>query len=323
MAKGVDIDIASEAGSRETAHGICDALRQRGFVAQCITVQDDLGGLISSLQSFSPDAVFNLAETPMGDSTLESFVPSVLECLGIAYTGADAGAIHLCLNKVAAKDVLAGHGIAAPRHRVWDGKAPQDKKWHYPSIVKPLREDGSIGINENSVVYDEAGLIRQVDFIQSRYQQAALIEEYIEGREFNVSILGNDPPVVLPVCEIDFSLMPAGLPRIVSFKAKWVSDSAEYKGSVPVCPVNLDEEMRGHLERMALAAFRVCGLRDYARVDMRWDGKHLPMIVDVNPNPAISPDTGFVLSAQAAGLTYPELLEKITRYALSRREGVR
>jgi D-alanine-D-alanine ligase len=168
------------------------------------------------------------------------------------------------------------------------------------------------------VVHDAKNLMRQIRFVAQRYGQPALVEVYVGEREFNVSILGNDPPVVLPTCEIDYSLMPEGMPKIVGFAAKWFPQSPEYRGSMPVCPAPVAAALQDQVQKTALAAYRACGLRDYGRIDLRWDGKNHPTVIDVNPNPAISPDSGYCLSAHKAGMEHADLVEKIARLALIR-----
>ncbi len=318
MSKGEDMDIVSEDGARANAQAVMTALRQRGWDAACLGVDGDVSGCITQLLGLNPDVVFNLAETVMGESSLESFVPGLMEFLGFPYTGCDPAAINLCLDKSRTKEILIACGIPTPPYQVMADANAVLCNLDFPLIVKPLREDGSLGIHERSVAHNASGLAEQIKFILKHYHQPALVESYVGEREFNVSILGNGSPVILPICEIDYSRMPEGLPKIVGFKAKWFPESPEYQGSMPVCPAPIEGALREQVEHIALAAYEACGLRDYGRIDLRWDGQHQPMVIDVNPNPAISRDAGFVLSAQKAGLSYEDLLERIVQLALER-----
>ena len=320
LSKGQEIDIVSEDGTRENAQGVREALLAKGFDAQCVPVGDDVSGLIRRLTELQPQAIFNLAETVLGESSLECFVPDLLDFLGIPYTGSDAAAINLCLDKVRTKQVLLENGIPTPSYQVMETASRDALKISLPVIVKPIREDGSLGIHQGSVVREKSRLAEQVDFIVRHYHQPALVEEYVGDREFNVAILGNGSKCALPLCEIDYSSMPEGMPKIVSFNAKWFPDSPEYQGSMPVCPAKITKALAAQIEKTAFATYKACGLRDYGRIDLRWDEKHPPTVVDVNPNPAITPDAGFVLSSRMAGIGYPDLLEKITSLALARHE---
>ncbi len=319
LAKGEDNDILSEQTAACDAACIRDALNSSGFDATCLSVGDNLGDFLPSLLASQPHVVFNLAETVLGESALESSVPRLLDFLHFPYTGSGPAAIELCLDKMRTKMALHACAIPTPGWQVFDSANPNLFSLSFPVIVKPLREDGSIGIHACSVVRDAIALERQVQWVQDKYRQPALVEAYVGEREFNVSILGNEEPIVLPLCEIDYSGMPPEQPKIVSFKAKWNPESPEYQGSMPHCPAAIPASLARSIEAIAMAAYSACGVRDYGRVDLRWDGQNDPVVIDVNPNPAISLDTGFVLSANKGGLNYAEMLEKIVGYAMRRR----
>jgi D-alanine-D-alanine ligase len=184
--------------------------------------------------------------------------------------------------------------------------------------VKPVDEDASHGLSEDSVVSDAASLERQVKRISESYHGRALVEEYIDGREFNDTVLGNNDPVVLPPSEIVYTL-PEGVPRILTFSAKWDTKSLYYRSSMPVCPADIDEATRRRISESALAAFKVVGCTGYARVDFRMADDGVPQIIEVNPNPDLSPGYGAALQAQRAGMPYHRLIERIVQLALERR----
>lgn len=193
-----------------------------------------------------------------------------------------------------------------------------DLQLSFPLIVKPSSEDASIGIENASVVKDFDSLRKRIENVVNVLNQPALVEEYIEGRELNVAVVGNDKPVVLPISEIDFSKLPPDYPCIVTYNAKWVEGTAEFVGTVGTCPTNLEPELEKLIRQIALKAYQLMEIRDYARVDIRLDTDNIPVVLEVNPNPNISHDAGFARSARAAGLTYEEMITKIAEYALER-----
>jgi len=185
----------------------------------------------------------------------------------------------------------------------------------FPVILKLAREDASIGISELSVVNNLDSLKERLEYLFTNFNQEVLMEEYIDGRELNVAILGDQ---ILPISEIRFDGLPEEFPKIVTYEAKWSPESVYYKNTVPRCPAPLDDSLRQKIEKMALEAYDALECRDYARVDIRLNQRNVPYVIEVNPNPDISPDTGFVRSAAAAGIGYDELLFKISTFALKR-----
>ncbi|NTU51549.1 MAG: ATP-grasp domain-containing protein, partial [Candidatus Aminicenantes bacterium] len=187
----------------------------------------------------------------------------------------------------------------APAQLMLTGEEPLELK--FPLIVKPNAEDASLGVYPESVVRDEESLRRQVRRCLDNYKQPVLVEGFIDGREFNVSVMENGTVTPLPVSEIDFSAMPKDMPRILGYEAKWFEDDPLYQKTPPVCPAPIDDEMRVRLLGLAAAAFRTMGCRDYARVDFRMDAKGRPFILEVNPNPDISTNAGYARALKAAG----------------------
>jgi D-alanine-D-alanine ligase len=192
----------------------------------------------------------------------------------------------------------------------------------FPVIVKPVHEDGSLGVNSDSVCHDTARLARQVEYVHAVYKQDALVEEYLEGREFNVSIVGDRTPEVLAISEIDFGEMPEGEPRIVSYRAKWDEESRVYGGTRPICPAPLSRRIERRIQDVALRSYRIMNCRDYARIDLRTDSRGTPYVLEVNPNPDISPRAGFARAARAAGLTYTDMILRICQAAMARGASV-
>jgi D-alanine-D-alanine ligase len=185
-------------------------------------------------------------------------------------------------------------------------------------IVKPSREDASVGIDDRSVVNTPGELRRQVHYVIEEFDQPALAEEYIDGRELNVAILGSVNPLVLPISEIDFSGLTSEMHKIVSYEAKWIPDSVAFKGTQGVCPAPLPPRLEAEIRATALRCFHLVGCRDYARVDFRLSPAGVPYVLEVNPNPDISDDAGFARSTRTYGLSYSEAIGKIVESVLER-----
>lgn len=274
--------------------------------------------LVNIFNPNSFDMVFNLCEGVSGDARGESHVAAFLELLGIPYTGSDPLTLGTCLRKDRTKALLAAHDVRTPRSQAFaepDQEIDQDLR--FPLIVKPVGEDAGIGIGRDSIVTDETSLRRQVARIIAKHRQPALVEEYVDGRELNVAVLGNGKAAtVLPVSEIVFDL-PPDVPHIVSYEAKWIEGSAAYTGTVGRCPAPLEPGTEEAVRNVAVRAFQVTGCRDYARIDIRLrDG--VPYVLEVNPNPDIDVDSGFVRSAKTTGLFFDDLMRRILALAAER-----
>jgi D-alanine-D-alanine ligase len=191
----------------------------------------------------------------------------------------------------------------------------------FPLIAKPVREDGSVGIVRTSVVHDVEQLARAVQAVVTTLRQPCLVEQFIEGREFNVALLGHPTPRVLPLSEIDFSALPPDAPHIVSYDAKWKSGSEDDLGTNPVLHPLLPSGVAARVRRVAADAFRAVGVRDYGRVDVRLAASGIPYVVDVNPNCDLSPNAGLARAAGAVGIDFGSLVALLVRYALRRRRA--
>jgi D-alanine-D-alanine ligase len=311
---------------KNIAQDILRILGNHGFETAEVGVTNDITGAVAAVIGLQPDAVFNLCESVHGDNRFEALMPLHLDLAGIAYTGSCPFGLSLALRKEKVKAILRGSGVPVPRGGLVNQVAEcAALELGLPAIVKPAREDASVGICSASVVKTQSALEDRVAHVLTHYRQPALVEEFIEGREIYVSILERDgqEPQVFPFFEIDFSDMPDALPKIVSFEGKWVEDSVEYKGTRPVRCEGLGAELRATVARTALAAFRAVGLRDYARMDIRLSKECIPYVIDVNPNCDLSDLAGgYSRAAKAAGLSYKELILRITELALSRRSHV-
>ena len=285
---------------------------------ETLAVNSDIKGAMKKILHFSPDVIFNFVESVEGNSNFESYIAGMFDILGIPYTGNGPVTLGNCLIKSRTKQILQSHGIRTPKHWVAYLNETLDKNefdLKFPVILKLAREDASIGISEFSVVRTFNEMIERLDYLHKNFKQEVLIEEYIEGRELNVAILGDK---ILPISEIRFDGLPDELPKIVTYEAKWSPDSVYFKHTTPKCPAPLDEPLKQKIEKMARAAFDAMDCRDYARVDIRLNQKNVPYVIEVNPNPDISPDAGFIRSAGTAGISYDEVLYKISTFALNR-----
>jgi D-alanine-D-alanine ligase len=311
----------SEIGVIEERERMKEALQQKGYRVSVFNINGDIKRLIKFLEETRIDLVFNLCESLKGQAINEMHVAGIYELLNIPYTGAATLALGTCLNKVRTKVILAAHGIPTARHALYKRAEEinlDDLQLRFPLIVKPSREDASIGIENSSVVRDIESLRQRTAFVLKTYTQPALVEEYIEGRELNVAIIGNERPMILPISEIDFSKLPPDYPKIVTYNAKWVEGTVEYIGTVGTCPAKLAPEIEHRVRDVAQRAYILMEIRDYARVDIRLDASNTPYVLEVNPNPDISQDTGFARSARAAGMDFEDMLTKIVETALER-----
>src|SRR4051812_24989158 len=307
---------------REIAENIVRILEGSGYESSALGVTGDVGAALVALRERKPAAVFNLCESIQGDNRFESLLPLLLDLEGIAYTGSGPFALSLALRKDKVKEVLRARGVPVPRGLLVSEQPTELLPLRFPMIVKPVREDASVGVSSASVVHEPGALADRIRHVLSHYQQPALVEEYIEGREIYVSLLGRpgQPPEIFPFFEIDFSDMPADRPKIVSFEGKWVEDSVEYKGTRPVRCEGLSPEMRELIANTARAAFDAIELRDYARMDVRLTADGIPYIIDVNPNCDLSDLAGgFSKAARAGGLSYKDVVLRLVKLALSRR----
>lgn len=317
---GFDIE-ASELSAIEEYEVIKEILTSQGLKAYSLNMMDDIDKLIQVLTNEQIDVVFNFVESVENDSTKEMYVAGLFELLKIPYTGCKPTTLGLCLNKHRAKLILRGAGFNVPNWRLYENpnKLLFNSPINFPVIVKPSREDASIGINKNSVVYDEIELKKQVEFLYEKFKQSILVEEFIDGREINSAIFGDKHKIALPLSEIDFSTLPEELPKIVTYDGKWIKESVYYKGTIPICPAPIDQELEVEIKNIALAATELFDCRDYCRVDLRIDKNNVPYILEINPNPDLSIDAGFARAAKVYGLNYDELLLRLIEFALERR----
>jgi D-alanine-D-alanine ligase len=305
---------------REEVGAVEESLRGGGFKPYVLAVEDFSKDLIDTLLEISPKFVFNLCEEINGRCELEMSVAGLLELMQIPYTGSDPFALGLALNKFHVKQLLRSAGIPSARACVcYPARKPEiPRRMHFPMIVKPVHEDASLGINSRSVCHSPEQLDQQIRYVHDFYDQEALVEEYLDGREFNVSVVGGENPEVLAIQEIDFAGLPEGEPRIVSYRAKWDEESSYYSCTIPICPASLSKRLENRIRDIAIRSHRCVGCRDYSRIDMRTDARGSLYVLEVNPNCDISPNAGFARAVRAAGYSYAEIILKISEAAMER-----
>jgi D-alanine-D-alanine ligase len=299
---------------------VADALRGAGHDVSVLAVHDDVRQLVDGLGGpTKPDLVFNLMEA-FGKTQFGSIgVVGLLDLLGVRYTGGGPGEFYLAEDKSLTKKLLAFNGVRYPDFAVYREYEDLESggSLRMPLIVKPLRMEASIGIDGKAIVKDTKEMLERVAHIHRKIKDSALVEEYIEGREFYVGVLGNQNPTALPPIEIDFSGLPPGVPRIMDHRAKWVRSSVEYKGTKALV-AQVSDELRGQLQQAALAAYRALRVRDYGRIDLRLTEAGEIFVIEVNASCYLEKGSEFAQAAGAAGMEYGALLNRIAELALER-----
>jgi D-alanine-D-alanine ligase len=306
-----DLDYISEVAVKDEADIVYDTLLEMGHSPALMPVSG-IEKCIAETAEFTPDMIFNLCEGFHGKSKHEMHIAGLWELLGIPYSGNRPITLGISQDKILAKNIFNANGIPTPDYEVFE-KVPGKTRLGYPVFAKPSSEDASLGINQNSVIYDIGSLKKTVDSLLSKYGEPVLVEKYIEGREFNVSILGNRNPKVLPISEIDFSGLDEGTPKITGYEAKWLTDHPFYRKTPSVCPAKISSGLRRNLEAVALRVYGLLKGKDYGRVDFRVDSGENIHVLEFNPNPDISPDAGFVKAVIASGMDYGDFLKIVIR----------
>ena len=312
-------DIYAEWDTPETVDAVRAALEERHEVVMIEADED----AFEKFRSMRPDFVFNIAEGLHGPSR-EAQIPAMLEMLQIPYLGSDPLTLGICLDKSRAKEILAYNRIPTAQFSVVRSMEEfEDVRVRFPSMVKPLHEGSSKGIFNSSVARTPEELEREVRTVLSTYNEPALIEEFLPGREFTVALLGNGDDVrALPIVEIKFDALPAGVNPIYSYEAKWIWDTTEKPLEIFACPADVTPALRDEIVALCLRAYRVLGCRDWSRLDVRLDAAGRAHILEINPLPGILPrpedNSCFPKAARAAGMSYNQLINGVLDIALQR-----
>ncbi|MBN2331679.1 MAG: ATP-grasp domain-containing protein [Deltaproteobacteria bacterium] len=312
-------DLYAEWDDLRTIKAVESALASRH---QVTLVNADLNAF-EIYRELRPDLVFNIAEGLNGASR-EAQIPALLDMLGIPYTGSDPVTLGNCLDKRRTKEILSYHRIPTPRFAVVSSMAELSFRLRYPLMVKPTLEGSSKGVTDRALVHDRKALARQIEWVLETYHQPVLVEEFLPGREFTVALLGNGAGLrVLPVVEINFHTLPAGVNQIYSYEAKWLWDREEDPLQIFACPASLEPLLQQRIEDICRRAFTAMGCRDWCRIDVRLDGHGRPNIIELNPLPGILPlpeqNSCFPKAARAAGLSYEQMILAVVDAASRRR----
>jgi D-alanine-D-alanine ligase len=266
------------------------------------------------------DLAFNVCERFNGSSLLEPHVAAMLEMLSIPYTGSSHLTLAMCINKARVKEILIHHGIPTPNYQVFYSRNKKlNSSLRFPLIVKPASMDNSIGITNDSVVHSEKELRSKIAYILRTYNQPALVEEYIDGRDLNVGILGNGNSIInLPINEVLYDDdLPKEINKMFSYDAKWDVDSQIYNKR-RYAEADLPKYLETKIKKIGADVYNILEVRDYGRVDIRLSKEGIPYVLEMNPNPGISCDCNIPQAAMLSGISYNEMIEKILNFALQR-----
>jgi D-alanine-D-alanine ligase len=303
---------------KEVEEEVAETLGKLGHEATLHVLDGSLKGL-HALARMECDLVFNLAESFAGNDTADYCIAAYLELIQKRFTGAGSHGLLFAQDKGVAKKILEFHGIHTPVFaRSYRGRLDFSHDLEFPVIVKPAREDGSIGIEFNAVVSSIRELMERIDWLHANFDSPVLIEEYVEGREIYVGVLGNDNPAALPVVELDLSKLPEGTPRIAGAEVKWGKGTRAYRDTKSAVAEDLSEETINQLQTTAIAVYQALELRDYARIDMRLRPDGRVAVIEANPNPWLASKAEFAMAARKSGRNYTQLIEEIVDLALAR-----
>ncbi len=316
---GEDPEFTGAVETASTEFHVIQTLRELGHEVSILGFVDDIGNMVGTLTKRKPDIVFNLTEHLGGDRRQDKNIAALLEMVGIAFTGTGPVGLMLCRDKRVCKQLLSLHKIHVPGF-VWlpPGRTVRiPKTLHYPLVVKPALEDSSEGISNASLVSDEAALAERAQFVHERWDQPVIAEEYIEGRELYVSILGNKRLTVFPARECFFESDAKDGPLLLTYRVKWNEEYRE-KWNIKFGFAELETSVTDHIERICKKVYRVLQLHDYGRIDLRLTADNKIFILEANPNPDIAYGEEVAEAAQQAGITYRNLIDRILRLALAR-----
>lgn len=303
---------------KEDREEIFEALEKLGH-EPFYQVLDGTRQSLISMSRCGADLIFNLTESYAGDDTMDGNIAAYMDLLRIPYTGTGPRGLFLGQDKSVAKKLFQFHGVRTPIFATsYKGMLDHSHDIEFPLIVKPTSEDGSIGIDGDSVVGSVKELMERIHYIHEEFDSPALIEEYIDGREIYAAVLGNSSPEVLPLIELDLSKLPKGTPRVAGQDVKFNSDTDAYKLTKSAPVEDLDEEVVEKLKETAALAYGALKFRDYGRIDMRLNKKKEVYVIEANPNPWLASSQEFAMAAKKSGRSYSQLIGEIVDAAWSR-----
>jgi len=316
----LDQDLSKELKTEDwkTESHILKALAELGHETEHLAIFDDLDLLRQKLGSFQPDVIFNLADQFKNNRAFDQNIVSLIEMQGLPFTGCGSTGLTLCKHKAVSKKILGYHRIHVPAFvTIARGKRiARPRKLNFPILIKPLKEEASHGISQASFVETDEQFNERVQFIHAKYDNDVIAEEYIEGREFYVSIIGNHRLQVLPIRELVFKEVPPDEPKIATYKAKWDEEYRKRWGLQNVFPERLDPTVTRKIEETCKRIYRLLTIDGYARIDLRLTSANEVYFIEANPNPILAGDEDFAESAKKAGIPYPALVERIMKLGM-------
>ncbi|MBX6325669.1 MAG: ATP-grasp domain-containing protein [Chthoniobacterales bacterium] len=317
----LDQDFTEELKTKEwkTEADVMKALDALGHSAEHLAIYDDVDLLRRKLETFAPDLLFNLVEQFKNRPEFDQNIVSFFEMQGLPFTGCGSTGLTLCKHKGISKKILHYHGIHVPDFVVIPRgqRIGRLKQPRFPLVVKPVKEEASYGISQASFVQNEEQFRDRVAFIHEKYNSDAIAEQYIEGRELYVSLMGNTRLSVFPIRELVFRELPPNEPKIATYKAKWDDEYRKRRGLENRFAEDLDPSLVAGIQRQCKEIYRLLTIDGYARIDLRLTADNKMYFIEANPNPILADDEDFALSAAKAGLPYPDLIERIVRQGMA------
>src|SRR5256886_3873594 len=313
----VDQDFSDELKTKEwkTEADVMKALGAMGHTPEHLAIYDDVDLLRQKLETFAPDVLFNLVEQFRNKSEFDQNIVSFVEMQGLPFTGCGATGLTLCKHKGISKKILGYHRIHVPNFAVISRgrRIARPKQLQFPILVKPVKEEASYGISQASFVESDEQFKERVAFIHEKYDSDVIAEEYIEGRELYVSLMGNVRLTVFPIRELIFREVPPDEPKIATYKAKWDEEYRKRWGLENQFAEDLDRALVTNIQEKCKEIYRLLTIDGYARIDLRLTSENKLYFIEANPNPILADDEDFALAAGKAGLPYPQLIDRIAR----------
>jgi D-alanine-D-alanine ligase len=316
----IDQDLSKEMKTEDwkTEANVMAALATLGYTAEHLAIFDDLDLVRQKLENFAPDVLFNLVEQFKNNPGFDQNIVSLLEMQGVPFTGCGATGLTLCKHKGISKKILSYHRIHVPNFIVISRgqRIARPKQLKFPILVKPVKEEASYGISQASFVETDEEFRERVAFIHEKHDADVIAEEYIAGRELYVSLMGNLRLSVFPIRELIFREVPPDEPKIATYRAKWDEEYRKRWGLQNRFAQGLDPALVAHIEQTCKRIYRLLTIDGYARIDLRLTAANEVYFIEANPNPHLAEDEDFALSADKAGLPYPQLIDRIIRHGM-------
>jgi D-alanine-D-alanine ligase len=321
----IDQDLSAEMKTEDwkTEANVLAALGELGYTTEHLAIFDNLDLLRQKLETFAPDVIFNLADQFKNNRGFDQNIASLLEMQGVPFTGCGATGLVLCKHKGTSKKILGYHHIHVPNFVVIPRgqRIARLKRPKFPLLVKPVKEEASYGISQASFVTSDEQFRERVAFIHEKHDADVIAEEYIEGREFYVSVMGNLKLTVFPIRELVFGQVPPNEPKIATYKAKWDEEYRKRWGLQNQFPEGLEPALVAQIEETCKRIYRLLTIEGYARIDLRLTAANEIYFIEANPNPILAADEDFAQAAGKAGLTYPQLIDRIIRQGMKAARG--